>query len=338
MIRAWEIDKNNRYPEQVLSVASQKTNERREDMTENGKGRYSYRATLAAAQKVNWRIEDIIGGDKRLDFSKSFMPESLARVEPLDFLRANEKRTLNQIRGAAYLGIFGLVEEFILPFVLDHARPQLQPDDYRTRAFLQFAGEEAKHIHLFKRFREEFERGFGHDCAVIGPPEAIAQAVLAHDPLAVALTILHIEWMTQRHYLDSVKDDQSLDPQFKSLLKHHWMEEAQHAKLDTLMIEALAEGRSAREIEAAVEEYLEVGGLIDAGLKQQVGFDLDAFTRATGRELNEKEQDQFHREQLQANRWTYLGSAMTHERVLATLESLSPAARKRIEEIARTFY
>ncbi|MGE0884285.1 MAG: hypothetical protein AB7P14_12130 [Blastocatellales bacterium] len=299
--------------------------------------RYSYQATLDTAQKTNWQIEDIIGGDKRLDFSKSFMPESLARVEPLGFLRADEKRTLNQIRGNAYLRIFGLVEEFILPFVLDHARPLLQGDDYRVRALLQFAGEEAKHIHLFKRFREEFEQGFGHDCAVIGPPEAIAQAVLAHDPLAVALTILHIEWMTQRHYLDSVKDDQSLDPQFKSLLKHHWMEEAQHAKLDTLMVEALAEGRSAREIEAAVEEYLDIGGFIDAGLKQQVDFDLDAFTRATGRELNEQEKDQFDRAQLQANRWTYLGSGMTHEQVLATLESLSPAARKRVEEVAPAF-
>jgi hypothetical protein len=255
----------------------------------------------------------------------------------LEFLRADEKRTLNQIRGAAYLGIFGLVEEFILPFVLDHARPQLQGDDYRVRALLQFAGEEAKHIHLFKSFREEFKRGFGHDCAVIGPPEAIAQAVLAHDPLAVALTILHIEWMTQRHYLDSVEDDQSLDPQFKSLLKHHWMEEAQHAKLDTLMVEALARGRSARDIEAAVEEYLEIGGLIDSGLKQQVDFDLDAFTRATGRELNEDEKGQFRRAQLQANRWTYLGSAMTHERVLETLGSLSPAARKRVEEVAPAF-
>lgn len=337
MIRAWETDKNNRNPEQALSAVSQKTNERREEMIENGKGRYSYQAALATSQKVNWRIEDIIGGDKRLDFTKPFMPESLARVEPLGFLRDNEKRTLNQIRGAAYLGIFGLVEEFILPFVLDHARPQLQPDDYRTRALLQLASEEAKHIQLFKRFREEFERGFGHACALIGPPETIAQAVLAHDPLAVALTILHIEWMTQRHYLDSVKDDQSLDPQFKSLLKHHWMEEAQHAKIDTLMVEALARGRSAREIEAAVNEYLEIGGFIDAGLKQQVEFDLDAFTQATGRELNEEEQDQFRRVQLQANRWTYLGSAMTHERVLATLESLSPAARQRIEEIAPAF-
>lgn len=337
MIRAWETDKNNRNPEQALSVASQKTNQHREEMIENGKGRYSYQATLATAQKINWRIEDIIGGDKRLDFTKPFMPESLTRVEQLSFLTPEERRTLNQIRGAAYLGIFGLVEEFILPFVLDHARPQLQPDDYRTRALLQLAGEEAKHIQLFKRFREEFEHGFGHDCAVIGPPEAIAKAVLAHDPLAVALTILHIEWMTQRHYLDSVKDDQSLDPQFKSLLKHHWMEEAQHAKIDTLMVEALAEGRGAREIEAAVNEYLEIGGLIDAGLTQQVEFDLDAFTRATGRVLNEKEQDQFRRVQLQANRWTYLGSAMTHERVLATLESLSPAARRRIEEIAPAF-
>ena len=41
---------------------------------------YNYQETLAASAKVNWRIEDIIGGDKRLDFTKPFIPESLARV------------------------------------------------------------------------------------------------------------------------------------------------------------------------------------------------------------------------------------------------------------------
>src|SRR5678815_5377105 len=107
---------------------------------------YSYQTALVASQKVNWRIEDIIGGDKRLDFSKPFMPESLARVESLNFLSADEKRTLNQIRGNSYLAIFGVVEEFILPFVMDHARPLLRGDDYRVRALLQFASEEAKHI------------------------------------------------------------------------------------------------------------------------------------------------------------------------------------------------
>jgi P-aminobenzoate N-oxygenase AurF len=302
-------------------------------MTTHG---YTYKAALAASQRVNWRIEDIIGGDKTLDFTKPFMPEALAGVESLEFLSEDEKRLLNQIRGNAYLCIFGLVEEFILPFVIDHTRPILSEDD-RTRALLQFAGEEAKHIQLFKRFREEFERGFGVTCAVIGPPEAIAAEVLAHDPLAVAITILHIEWMSQRHYLDSIADNQELDPQFKSLLRHHWMEEAQHARLDTLMVESLAEGRSREQIEKAIQEYLEIGGFIDSGLKQQTEFDLEAFERANHRRLTPTERDSMREAQLRANRWTYLGSGMTHPNFLATLESLLPEARTRIEQVAPIF-
>lgn len=298
---------------------------------------YTYQSALAASETIHWRIEDIIGGDKQLNFTKPFMPESLARVESLSFLNNEEKRVLNQIRGNTYLCIFGLVEEFILPFVLDHARPQLPSDDYRTRALLKFAGDEAKHIQLFKRFRDEFEAGFGTSCKVIGPPEAIARAILDHDPLGVTFTILHIEWMVQSHYIDSIKDNQQLDPQFKSLLKHHWREEIHHAKIDTLMVEALAAGRSEEQILDAVEQYIEIGGFIDGGLKQQVEFDLEAFTRATGRELSETEKEQFRSVQLQANRWTYLGSGMTHPRVLQTLESLTPKARQRIESVAPAF-
>lgn len=298
---------------------------------------YSYQSALAASDSIHWKIEDIIGRDKRLNFSKPFMPESLARVEALPFLNDEEKMVLNHIRGNAYLCIFGLVEEFILPFVLDHARPHLQPDDFRTRALLQFAGEEAKHIQLFKRFREEFAAGFGTYCNVIGPGEEIAKAILAHDPLGVTFTILHIEWMVQSHYVESIRDNKDLDPQFKSLLKHHWLEEVQHAKLDTLMVEALAEGRTEQQILDAVEQYIEIGGFIDGGLQQQVEFDLEAFTRVTGRELTEKEKEEFRKVQLQANRWTYLGSGMTHRKVLETLESLTPKARQRIENISPAF-
>ena len=299
--------------------------------------KYSYQSALAAQEVIHWRIEDIIGGEKRLDFTKPFMPESLAHTEPLTFLSSEEKRILNQIRGNAYLCIFGLVEEFILPFVLDHARTQLTGDDYRVRALLQFAGEEAKHIQLFKRFRQEFEEGFGTDCPVIGPPDAVAKAILAHDPLGVAITTLHIEWMVQRHYIDSIKDDQELDPQFKSLLKHHWIEEVQHAKLDTLMVESLAAGRSEEERMRGVEEYIDIGGFLDQALKQQVEFDLSSFERASGRTLTETEKDEFRYVQLRANRWTYLGTGMTHERVLETLESLTPRARQRIESISPVF-
>jgi hypothetical protein len=298
---------------------------------------YSYQAALAASESIHWRIEDIIGGEKRLNFTKPFMPESLAQTEPLTFLTKEEKRILNQIRGNTYLCIFGLVEEFILPFVLDHARSQLQGDDYRIRALLQFAGEEAKHIQLFKRFKQEFEDGFGTLCPVIGPPEAIAEAILAHDPLGVAITTLHIEWMVQRHYLDSIKDDQDLDPQFKSLLKHHWIEEVQHAKLDTLMVGALAANRSEEEIMRGVEEYLEIGGFIDNGLKQQVEFDLESFELASGHTLSETQREEFRRVQMRANRRTYLGTGMTHEKVLETIEELTPKARQKVESISPAF-
>lgn len=298
---------------------------------------YDYGETITTAHRVNWKIEDIIGGNKKLDFSKPFMPESLARVNDLSFLNEAEKLTLNHIRAHAYLSIFGLVEEFILPFVLDHVRPLLDEDDLRVRAFLQFAGEEAKHIQLFKVFREEFRQNFGTDCQVIGPGSAVAQEVLAHDPLSVALTILHIEWMSQGHYIGSIKDDAELDPQFKSLLRNHWLEEAQHAKLDTNMVASLAEGLSSEEIEKAVDGYLAIGAFLDSGNVQQTKFDLDAFERATGRTLTDDERDEFLRVQLQANRWTYIGTGMNHPKFLETLGNLGVEHRARIEEVAPMF-
>jgi hypothetical protein len=293
---------------------------------------YTYESALAASQKIMWRIEDVIGGDKRLDFSKPFMPESLARVERLSFLDAGERRVLNQIGANTYLCTFGIVEEFILPFVVDHTRPQLNGDDYQVRAMLQFASEEAKHIHLFRCFRDEFDAGFGSRCDMIGPASEIGQFVLSHDPLAVGLAILMIEWMTQRHYTDSVKDDTGLDPQFKSLLKHHWMEEAQHARLDTLVVEALAEGRTPEQIAKAVDEFLEIGGFLDNGFKQQTILNLEAFERATGRTLTEAERDEFVAVQHQAARYTYLGSGLVHEKFLGTLGRLAPEQRRRIEQ------
>lgn len=298
---------------------------------------YNYQETLAASLKANWRIEDIIGGDKRLDFTKPFMPESLARVEALDFLSAEEKILLNQIRGNGYLYTFGVVEEFILPFVLDHARPHLNEDDYRTRALLQFASEEAKHIHLFKKFAEEFNAGFVTYCETIGPPEEIGKAVLSHSPLGVALVILGIEWMTQKHYVESVRDDQDLDPQFKSLLRHHWMEEAQHTKLDTLMVQALTDNRSVKEIEKGISDYAAIGALIDGGIPQQVEFDMQALQRAAGRNFSKPEQEHFRAIQKQALRWTYLGSAMTHPKFLQTVGEINPGTRMQIEEMSGAF-
>ncbi len=361
---------------------------------------YAYADVLDASLKGNWRVEDLIGDDKPLDFRKPFLPETFARTRPLAFLDDRERLALNQIRGFGYLCTFGLAEEFILPFVLDHARPQVHANDERTRALLQFATEEAKHIDLFRRFRAAFEAGFGSRCETIGPAEAIAKAVLAHEPLAVGLAILQIEWMTQRHYLDSIRDDQGIDTQFQRLLEHHWaasaalrclacgessdvprlhpservrasstgapasthpsrpeaqgvrdselpwaearrgprwIEEAQHAKLDTNIVLALAAELTPAQCDAAVDGYLQIGELLDGGLEQQVDLDIASLERATGRTLTDAQREEFRAVQHQAMRWTFLGSGMTHPKFLRTLGEISPEGCRRVESIAAAF-
>ena len=298
---------------------------------------YTYQAVLGASERVRWRVEDLIGGDRRLDFSRPFLPESLARVAPLSVLTAREKLLLNQIRGFEYLCMFGLVEEFILPFVLDHVRLHLDGDPLPTRAYLSFASDEAKHIHLFRRFREEFEAGFAAPVAMIGPPAAVAKAVLAHHPLGVALSILHIEWMTQSHYLDSASEDEALDPQFKSLLRHHWMEEAQHAKLDTLMVEALGRDLPGEVIDRAVDEYVEIAALLDGCLAEQARLDVDALAGAADRPLDADVRAGLAAALHRAQRFTYLGSGMAHPKFLRTLGELRPGARARIEALTPSF-
>src|SRR5215210_5921093 len=143
--------------------------------------------------------------------------------------------------------------------------------------------------------------------------------------------------MTQSHYLDSLRDDGDIDPLFKSLLKHHWMEEAQHAKLDTLMVEALAEGRDEAGIQAAIDGYLEIGAFLDDGFATQASLNLDSFERHFRRALRPEQRRELQAQQHQALRWTYLGSGMVHPKFTAILAALSPAARDRIAAVAPAF-
>jgi hypothetical protein len=104
------------------------------------------------------------------------------------------------------------------------------------------------------------------------------------------------------------------------------------------MVEALVSNKSEKEIEQGIQEYLEIGMFLDAGLKQQVEFDLESLENAISRTLSDEQRAEYTTVQLQANRWTYLGSGLTHPNFLSTVEKIQPGARKRFEEIAPTFF
>jgi len=296
---------------------------------------YDYRTLLETSQRVNWKLEDVIDG-KTLDFTRPFLPEALAGVEGIRCLNDAEKLKLNQIRGFTYLYLFGLVEEYILPSVLDHVRDEASGDGHEVRALLNFAGEEAKHIQLFRWFVREFERGFGTPCGVIGPAGDVAAAILDHSRLGVFLTTLHIEWMTQKHYLESVKDNaaENLDPLFCSLLRHHWLEESQHAKLDTLVVDKIAGALGAAVIEKGIDDYMDIGKFLDGGLMAQVRMDIASLEAAIGRTFTEEEKGEIERKQVEAYRWTFLLSGMRHLNFDRSLRELSATGHERVGELA----
>ncbi len=221
--------------------------------------------------------------------------------------------------------------------MIEHAESSAHGDDYEMRALLRFAEEEAKHIQLFKWFVKEFERGFGTPCGAIGPAKEIAAAILNHSRLGVFLATLHIEWLTQKHYVESVKDntEERLDPLFCSLLKHHWLEESQHAKLDTLIVDKIASALERVKIEAGIDDYMDIGKFIDGGLAAQVQLDLESLQKAIGRTLSAEEKAEIAEAQTKAYRSTFLTSGMTHPNFDRSLRELSARGHERVGELAR---
>jgi len=68
-----------------------------------------------------------------------------------------------------------------------------------------------------------------------------------------------------------------------------------------------------------------------------VEFNLESFTRATGRSLASSEREEMKKAMTKGMRWTYLGTGMTHPNFLATVEAIKPETRAQIEAMAPAF-
>jgi hypothetical protein len=285
----------------------------------------------SSAQKSGWAPLEAPG--PRLDFTRPFLPESLVAAEMLDYLSPVERLTLNHVRAYAYLHLMRVLKERVLLPVLEQARTGAAEDRFRRSTLERLVQEEARQIKLLEQLRDEFDRGFGSPCTVIGPPSALAQAVLAHHPLGVAIALHHAGWLEERHYDDGVRDPRGLDARFRALLRHPWRGDALYDRWETLVMAAVAEAGSPLESARGADDYLTICALVASGLDQQISFDLENLSRAIGRELSGSQRDQFFATQRRANRWTWLGGGMSHPGFLSTLGRLGSAARERVERV-----
>ncbi len=188
---------------------------------------------------------------------------------------------------------------------------------------------------MLKRGMEQIGLGLGVSCGVISGREEVAEVVLGKSKLAALLLTSLIEWFTQLHYVEHVRDEEDLDALFRDILKFHWIDESQHAKADSVLIDEFADDLSGEEREDAIDELLELGMAVDGLLAQQIEMDIEALEAATGRTFSADEKDEIRSHQRRAYRWTFLVSGLEHPKFVKIVNELTDAGSEKIAGAAK---
>lgn len=293
-----------------------------------------YARCVSISERVSWTVDEILMPEQDFDFSRPFLPEAMVNLSNAP-LSAVDRLRLNHIRSNSYLSLFVFVEEYIIAVALKHAQAEQFGSPDAMRALLRFADEEIKHQQLFRRFRTAFERGFGAPCDTVDNAVEVAGYILSKSPLGVLLTTLHLELVTQLHYVDSVREgamEENIEPLFRSLLKHHWIEESQHARIDALEIGKLAGGVGPEMVAAALDDYLDILHQFDGVLARQTELDLDSLERQTT-PLSAGDRALLRTQQHDSYRKNFLRDGLAHPAFIATVRSLIPGAEARLQSV-----
>jgi len=291
---------------------------------------YSYAACLDNAYKVNWRIDEVLG-ERRFDTALRWLPLNLSGAPSATCLDEREKCVLTQVELAAYAHLFGYVEEFIAPKVGALANQQATDDRMAFDALTNFAAEEVKHMQFFRAVRERIDEQLGFEHTLLGGELQTAGYVLQKSTGAVLLLTAAIEWLTQRHYIEGMKDDAGLDDFTRAIFEAHWLEESQHAKLDHLETVRAFAAMDSAERERAIDDLIELVTAVDGLLQQQVEHDLSNLSARLDRRFDAEEQAELRQALLGAKRWTFLTSGVTHPRFQELfVEVATPAQRERV--------
>ncbi|MFL5308113.1 MAG: hypothetical protein ACJ8F1_23060 [Polyangia bacterium] len=281
-----------------------------------------YEACIESSKQVRWNIDKDLLRGRQLDFSMTFLPDSLSKINEFLFLDESDRRLLSQIQGRTYANFFGLVERFINAKVLEVSRDHWLGDQTALEALVRFSDEELKHQELFRRLEEMIGSGMQPGYRFELQHDDVAAAVLSKSTWSVLALTCHIELFTQVHYRQSIEPSTGLSPIFKDVFLFHWKEESQHAILDELEWRREDRKLTARERDLAVGDFIALIGAVDGLLQIQSAADLAFFLDTCAGHLGLEEIDRLGAGLLRAYRGQYILSGAEHPRFRAILGSL----------------
>ncbi|HEY7658474.1 MAG TPA: hypothetical protein VH881_16540 [Burkholderiales bacterium] len=290
-----------------------------------------YAKCIEVSKRVRFDIDrDVIRG-RRFDYSKKFLPDGLSKVNELDFLGAEDRRLLSQIQGRTYANMFGLVERFIGPKILEVSRDHWLGDQVKFEALVRFTDEELKHQELFRRIERLTAEAMPQGYRFLPQPNEVASVVLGKSTWAVLALTCHIELFVLAHYHASIDPDTELSELYKDVFLHHAREESQHAILDELEWQREHAKLSPSEHDQAVNDLIALVGAVDGILQAQARADVEYFVGACGRTFTPAEIERLHAGVRKAYRWQYIISGVQDKRFNGLLGAMiTPEQSRRI--------
>ena len=281
-----------------------------------------YAKVVEVSKRIRWELDrDVIKG-RSFDFTKKFLPDGLSKVPALDFLSASEQRLVSQIQGRTYANMFGLVERFIGPKILEVSRDHWLGDQVAFEALVRFTDEELKHQAMFRRIETMMAAGMPAGYQFLPQPNDVASVVLGKSTWSVLALTCMIELFTQAHYRSSIEPDADLSPLWEDVFLFHWREESQHAILDELEWKREHAKLSPAARDAAVDDLIALAGAVDGILQGQAAADTHYFVEICGRPVSAAEVQKIRASVLAAYRWQYILSGVEEPRFAGIIGSL----------------
>jgi len=286
-----------------------------------------YAKCVEVSKRIRWDIDrDVVRG-RRFDFSKKFLPDGLSQVGRLEFLDADERRLLSQIQGRTYANIFGLVERFIGPKILEVSREHWLGDQTAFEALVRFTDEELKHQELFRRIERLAAEQMPPGYSFLPQPNEVASVVLGKSTWAVLALTCHIELFVLSHYRQSIDPDAELSALYKDVFFFHAREEAQHAILDELEWKRENVKLSAEARDRAVDDLIELVAAVDGILQMQAQSDAAYFVGQCGARFTPEQVERVNAGILGAYRWQYIVSGVQDTRFSGLLGEMVTGAQ-----------
>jgi len=287
----------------------------------------SYAKSIEVSKRVRFEIDRDVIRSREFDFSQKFLPDGLSKVRGLEFLSSSEKRLFSQVQGRTYANMFGLVERFIGPKMLQASADHWLGDQTAFEALVRFTDEELKHQEMFRRIEAMTAAGMAPGYVFLPQPNDVAKVVLSKHSWAVLALICHIELFVLAHYREAIEPDAQLSPLWKDVFTFHAREESQHALIDELEWKREDAKLSAAERDAAVDDLIALVGAVDGILQMQAQADASYFLSICSRSFDAAEALAIGRTMLAAYRWQYIVSGVQEPRFQQILGGMVSGAQ-----------